>query len=330
MAAAGEVVGRLSDAGIVPDELLRQGLLDSEDFTPSVTGLAGRLPNALWATVVQSAAGAGWEGLYHTGKTGWAAVGTPLPPAQSYVGIGNWSNGRVLLLHGGSRATGPGARFVFQLVAGPAAPLPLLTPTPVPRANDPNLECKFLKALVVPRQLLVLENGHVFVLGQTCANAVPAVEHWMPGRVQGEVHVFPDSLELWQTPLLGRSERDVVFFLRENDRPVLARFDGKVWTTERVDLNGYVVGAELAGDGTLFAITLPETNKGSERQGGSDRPRRLWWRPVGQAAFSELDVPARLAPPDGTSGVTSVAATSAQNIWLVSGDALYHSRPAAP
>jgi len=105
--------------------------------------------------------------------------------------------------------------------------------------------------------------------------------------------------------------------------PLLAHFDGAGWTTESLGIGPReVLDSDLASDGTLFVVARVEPK---------DERGALWWRVPGQAAFVKLYLPARPTPenwPVRLSGASSVVATSRDDVWVVVGNALFHSQPA--
>jgi hypothetical protein len=140
------------------------------------------------------------------------------------------------------------------------------------------------------------------------------------------VYAFPDSASWWAWKLIAHSERDLALFAEGRDGLTLSRYDGKAWRTERLDFTTALVDADSAPDGTLLLITAPPSP--DTRQ---DTPGRLWWRPPGQARFSELSV----APPiprerwsPSFHGVSAAVVLSRDDIWAVSGGSLYRTRPA--
>lgn len=327
VASSGPIFSKLSDAGIEQDELFGKGL--PANLLVPVTALAGSFPDAMWATVIQTDGSSGWGELYRNGKQGWSRVGRALPQTVIHIGIGNWNNGRVLALQGSPM--GMVVPFAFRLISGSAVPVPILTKASVLPEGNTDEHCKHWQTLLVPEALAVLTSGDVFVVGKICSQSAYGVEHWAPGQTRSQVYVFPESSEWWDVKLLARSERDLVMFANSRKESRLAHFDGAAWTTEPLGIEGTVTAAELAIDGTLFAVShvfRPSPN-GAPPQ---DLPGRLFWRPVGQVKFSELAVPSRKMPelwPPTFAGVTAVAAFSKDDVWVVSGDLLLHSRPAA-
>lgn len=325
VATNGPIFSKLSDAGIEQDELFGKGLPGI--LQAPVTALAGRFPDAMWATVLQNNGSSGWGELYRQGKHGWSRVGRALPQTVFHIGMGNWSDGRVLALQGSPM--GMGAPFAFRIVSG-LAPVPILTKPSAWPGGDADDECKHWRTLLAPEKLVVLTSGHVFVVGRTCTLDAYGVEHWAPGQTKSQVYIFPESNEWWDVKLLAHSERALVMFVNTRKQSLFAHFDGTVWTTEPLDIEGTVTDAELAIDGTLFAVSqaFRHSPPGSPPE---ELPGRLFWRPMGQAKFSEIAVPSRNIPegwPAAFAGVTAVAASSKDDVWVVSGDLLFHSRPA--
>lgn len=324
IAAAGPIFSKLSDAGIEQDETFGKGLPLSV-FSP-ITGVAGQFPDGLWATAIQSNGRTGWGELYRRGKQGWSRVGGALPQTRVYIGIGDWSAGRVLALQGSLMAPTPPPQFSFQLVSGAATPLPILTKPPAGLAGDAAAQCAHWGTWVVPEQLATLPSGEVMVSGSNCAQDGYAVERWAPGQTRGALHNFVDSAEIWSAKLILRAGRGaaLVANLRKH-KPRLLLPAGETWSSEELDVEGTVNDADMTEDGTLFFVTQAFDDAKREWQ-----PGRLWWRPPGQARASEVPVPARAAPeswPANFVGVTAVSATSKEDVWLVAGDALLHSRP---
>ena len=280
VASGGAIFAKVSDAGIERDERFGEGL-PSEFWVP-VTGLAGSFPDDLWATVIQSNGRTGWGELYRRGKQRWSRVGGALPQTRVYVGIGNWSGGRVLAMQAATMPIGQQVPFSFQIVSGPPAPLPVPTPAPTSPDRDPNEQCKVWKTLVIPQALAILPSGDVFAVGPTCDQNAQAVEHWAPGQTHGRVFVFPESSDWYVVRVLARAEREVVIAMRTSSTSLLARFDGAAWTTEPLAVAGQLVDADLAADGTLFVVSQAEDRELREGQAHQPKsaslPGRLWWR----------------------------------------------------
>jgi len=313
-AAGGSIFSKLGEDGLEQDELFGKGL--PRDHWNPITGISGSSPGTLWATVVRGDGRIGSGELYRSGPKGWSRARPALPQTRMYFGIGGWSDGRVLALHG-YIMPGPSPVSSFEIVSGPPAPLPVLAKAPDSPRNDPSDECKYFGTLLKPEQLAVLTSGHVFVMGPTCSHETLAVEHWEPRQTQSSVHIFMGLGDQFHAvKLLARSETDVVLFVNLKEHSMLARFDGVAWTSESLALGDRLTDAHQAPDGTLFAIVEP---------GAALAPSQLWWRPLGQATFTQLSLP---LPAGSNTGATAVAASSKDDIWVTAGGALFHSRPA--
>jgi len=156
------------------------------------------------------------------------------------------------------------------------------------------------------------------------------VEHWQPGQTKANLYVFPSSTDWRPLKAMARSLREVTLVANTATEPLLAYFDGASWTTESLGIGKReVLDSDLATDGTLFVVARAEPQ---------DERGALWWRAPGQAAFTRLDLPTRPAPenwPVWLSGVSSVVANSKDDVWVVVGNALFHSdlrlpKPASP
>lgn len=320
--AGGPIFSKLDENGIHEDESFGSGL--SPGNYASLTGLVGSFTTSLFATMVRSNGRTGWGELYQSrGSRGWSRVGGPMPDTYVHVGLGTWSDGRVLALEGGQMPIAGQPMFRFRVISGPPAAVPQLTAASVPAADDPDDQCKHWRTAEVPQSVLILSSGDVFAFGPTCQGRAQAVEHWQPGQTKARFFVFPNSSEWSAVKAWARSPREVTLLLNGKTGPSLAHFDGENWTTESLGLDALsALDGDLGADGTLFVVA---------HNAARDERAELWWRAPGQSRCSKLDVPAPPAPspwPASQSGVTSILVNGKDDIWLVVGSSLLHSRPA--
>jgi hypothetical protein len=299
--AGGNFIAKLGDDGVTVSDELARGLELNRALTTGVVSLSGRRDGQSHA-LVERLKGEWFVGdAYRWQKGAWALL--PLHAKRAWLGASEWSGGRLLLLGATQPAT-------FVAVPGGGAKLPVLAPAPKtsPDADDEGRDlCARDKTALEPRAMLALPSGQVFAAGTRCDARTPALEWWEPGAKQGRLVDLPGVENRGpEVHLAGRRADDVWASVAYT----LAHFDGKSWAPVELPFQTDVLSLGVTPAGELFV--------GSDSSG-------VWTRAL-DGKWSELSFES--GSPSKDTNVWSIVARSIDDVWVLRGDSLYHSRPA--
>jgi hypothetical protein len=299
----GGTLFEIRDGAVVRTDAVAKGV-DLNLMRP-ITAIAGRWPEAAYATLMDGNGRVGWSVVLHWEGAAWKPV-SQLPLSWVFVGVSPWDKGRLVGLAVKTLAYTRERGYEFRVLDGPhGGPFPKLTP--------PTRKCKRQDDLriaeVTPNGFLALPSGHAFVAGEECDGEVTAVEWFAPGATQGTIATLAEGCWVTDPLLTGTRPEDVfVGFKCRNrkDEPVLLyHFDGKAFAP--VPYPGKTVDLlQVTPGGVLFA--------------NDDKVLR---RRAPDGTWSEVPLP------DGLAGVSALHVAAEDDLWATSGGAVLRTRPVA-
>ncbi len=284
--------------------------IDDVDF-------GGRFPEDAWISESSSFGRGGTDvNVAHWESGAWKKV-----PNQEgkllwyYAAFGPWKDGRTIALRLYSIPDqGPDE--------GAWEPLQALLAKTKPRFEVPGQKVDGLPAFAdgaSPITFASLSSGDalaIVTVGKD-ATAKTQVQRWTAGGdAKGVLESLPDlSVELGSPVVSFVSASSAWIGGSVDDKPYLAHFDGKTWTKKDTTMKGAVTSIAEAPDGTVWAVTAPESlESGKSALGG------LWKKAADVQSFEPIALPKTKFPGDADSklGLDLNAGTSAWS--MVEGD----------
>jgi len=245
-----------------------------------------------------------------------------------------WQSNRVLgLKH--RPDTRMSLEFASDFIAWPPSPhLPRMTLAPVtPHPDDDVNICGWCRSAIIPAALATLSDGRVFVGGATCDKHYLAVEWWEPGETAGQIQVLNEAaVQGVDAAWIEVGPNEAYLSLGGYGGAILAHFSAGVWTKLDTPFSAHCASLDAVPDGSLFVVAysgITDAALLSSKAPPSPEQFGELWRRSAEGHWTKLELPSDIPgwldgyPP----GVREVAVQNAEDVWVIAGRALLHSRP---